>query len=59
MPKATLDSASLRYVVGGVDRYGPEWDWLPFRPNPPAHVHVEQLGAGQTLSAKLIRRSTR
>lgn len=44
---------SLRYFVGGVDRYEPRWDWLPFRPNPPAHVDVEQLGAGQTLNAKL------
>jgi hypothetical protein len=44
---------SVRYFVGGVDRYEPKWDWLPFRPNPPAHVQVEQLGEGQTLNAKL------
>ncbi len=44
---------SVRYFVGGVDRYEPKWDWLPFRPNPPAHVEVRQLGEGQTLNAKL------
>jgi hypothetical protein len=44
---------SVRYVVGGVDRYEPQWDWLPFRPNPPAHVQVEQLDKDQTLNAKL------
>ncbi|MGA8950439.1 MAG: ABC transporter substrate-binding protein [Xanthobacteraceae bacterium] len=48
-----VPSASLRYVVGGVDRYEPKWDWLPFRPDSPAHVHVEQLDEGQTLNAKL------
>ena len=45
--------ASVRYFVGGVDHYQPKWDWLPFRPNPPAHVQVEQLGKDQTLNAKL------
>lgn len=44
---------SVRYFVGGVDRYEPKWDWLPFQPNPPAHVRVEQLDKGQTLNAKL------
>jgi hypothetical protein len=44
---------SIRYLVGGVDWYEPKWDWLPFRPNPPAHVQVEQLAKDQTLNAKL------
>ncbi len=44
---------SAHYHVGGIDRYVPKWDWLPFKPNPPTHVQVEQLAAGRTLGAML------
>lgn len=41
----------VKHYVGGVDRFVPKWDWLPF--NPPPHADVEQLGPGKTLDGML------
>jgi 4,5-dihydroxyphthalate decarboxylase len=48
-----VPATSMHHTVGGVDRFVPKWDWLPFNPNPPTHVKVEQLPPGQTLDQKL------
>lgn len=42
---------SVSYYVGGIDSYGPKWDWVPL--SPPKNIAVLQLGHGQTLDAML------
>lgn len=42
---------STRWVVGGLDRPMPRWDWLPF--GPPPHLDVTYAGTERTLDQLL------